>query len=426
MRLAALAALLLTACPGPVDTADSGGPGEPVELWGTVTDPYLALAPVDGAWVLLDLGDEQIGVRTGSDGSFSMPGLPGSRPISITVALEGHMAVTYSDVVLAEVTMPLDLRTHARDLASYATETMTISGSVSGAPVGSYVMFFGPTDADLGTSYLDYVQVSSEDPVEYEIEVELVLPSTDYALSALAFDGTSWVVQAAAAGTVTWGGSETLDFALDPEALQELAVSATPPILEGVPVAGIDEDYCSSMAVTQLGESMSTTTGYNRGCDDSASPFELDVGWASTEGFTDRLQIYMFDDYTTGTYAFGSLPIPDGASSLDVTLLDSPLLEHHDELSQGGSITWDPVEGVTGYMLYGYDGDGSLAWYLYPGTTDESFTFPRFPADFDASQILVDGNWAVIARHVIYADDGALDQSEAYTGSISHGGQLFL
>ena len=426
MRLAIVAVLLLTACPGPTDTADSGGPGELVDLWGTVSDPYLADAPVDGAWVLLDLGDEQIGVRTGSDGSFSMPGLPGLRPVTITVALEDHMAVTYSDVLLAEATMPLELRTYARDLGSYATETMTIGGTVSGAPVGSYVMFFGPTDADLGTSYLDYVQVGSEDPVSYELQVEQVAPAVDYALSALAFDGTSWVVQAAAAGTVTWGGSETLDFALDPEALQDLAVSATPPLLDGVAVPGIPADYCSSLAVTQLGESMSTTTGYNRGCDDSEDPFLLDVGWIPVDGFTDRLQVYLFDDFTTGTYAFGSLPVPAGAASMDVTLLDSPLLDHHDELSQGGSVGWEPVEGVTGYMLYGYDGDGSLAWYLYPGTTEPGFTFPRFPADFDTSQILEDGSWAVISRYVVYDDAGALEQSEAYTGSITHGGQLFL
>jgi hypothetical protein len=426
MRLVCLAALSLCACPGPADTADSGGPGVPVDLWGTVRDPYLADAPVDGAWVLLDLGDEQIGVRTGADGSFSMPGLPGSRPVSITVALEDHMAVTYSEVLLGEVTMPLELRTHARDISSYATERMTIAGTVSGAPVGSYVMFFGPTDQDLGTSYLDYVQVGSEEPVAYEIEVELVMPGSDYALSALAFDGSSWLVQAAAAGTVPWGGSETLDFTLDPGALQDLAVSAAAPSLDGVPVAGIEPDYCSSMAVTHLGESMSTTTGYNRGCDDSVDPFVFDLGWVPVEGFTDRLQLYLFDDLASGSYAFGSLPIPEGASSLDVTLLDSPILAHHDELSQGGSIGWEPVEGVTGYMLYGYDGDGSLAWYLYPGTSEPGFTFPRFPADFDASQVLVDGSWAVISRYVVYDDAGALEQSEAYTGSITHGGQLFL
>ncbi len=426
MRLALLAALCLTACPGPGDTADSGGPAELVDVWGVVTDPYLALAPVDGAWVLLDTGTEQIAVRTGADGSFSVPGVPGDRPVSVTVALEDHMAVSYTDLLLGQATMPLDLRTHARDLGSYATETMNISGTVSGAPVGSYVMFFGPTDADLGTSYLDYVQVSTEDPVDYDLEVELVMPDVDYAISAMAFDGDSWLVQAAAAGTVTWGGSETLDFTLDPEALQDLAVSVPPPLLDGASIPGIDPDYCSSMAVTQLGESMATTTGYNRGCDDSGVSLALDVGWVPVDGFTDRLQLYLFDDYTTGTYAFGSLPIPDGAESLDVTLLDSPILEHHEELGQGGSVGWELVDGATRYMLYGYDNDGLLAWYLYPGGDEPSFTFPRFPADFDSTLILEDGDWAVISRHVVYDDDGALEQSEAYTGSITHGGPLFL
>ena len=426
MRLALLASLFLVACPGPSDTADSGGPAELVDVWGVVSDPYLALAPVDGAWVLLDTGAEQIGVRTGADGSFSVPGVPGDRPVSVTVALDGHMAVTYTDLLLTETTMPLDLRTYARDLGSYATETMGISGTVSGAPVGSYVMFFGPNDGPQDGTYIDYVQVSSADPVEYELEVELVAPDVDYALSALAFDGDSWVVLGAAAGTVTWGGSEGLDLAMDPEALQDLAVSVASPSLDGVPISAIPEDYCSSMAITQLGESMATTTGYNRGCDGSGASFALDLGWVPVDGFTDRLQLYLFDDLATGTYAFGSLPIPAGAASMDVVLLDSPILEHHEELGQGGSVGWEPVEGATSYMLYGYDSDGLLAWNLYTGNDEPSFTFPTFPADFDSSAILEDGDWAVISRQVVYTDEGALEQSEAYTGSITHGGPLFL
>ncbi len=425
MRLAPLAALALIACPGPGDTGDTA-PGSLVDLYGSVMDPYLADAPLDGAWVLLDLGDEQIGIRTGSDGSFSMPGLPGDQPVSVTVALEDHMAVTYSGLLLQDVTMPLDLRTHARDLGSYATEAMTIRGVVSGAPVGSYVMFFGPNDGPQDGSYIDYVQVGSEEPVAYEISVERVLPAVDYALSALAFDGQDWVVQAAGAGTVSWGGSETLDFELDPDALQGLAVDAAAPSLDGVPVSGFSDEYCSSMAVAHLGESMSTTTGYNRACEQGAGSFGFDLGWVPVEGYTDRLQMYLFDDYTTGTYAFGSVAIPEGATSLEIGLLDSPVLDHHDELGQGGEIGWEEVEGVTGYMLYGYDHDGSLAWYLYPSGLGTSFTFPRFPEEFDGATILEDGNWAVISRHLHYDDAGSLDQSQPYLGSITHGGQLFL
>jgi hypothetical protein len=426
MRLEALTLLTLCACPGPTDTADSEGPPALVDLWGTVSDPYLALTPVDGAWVLLDLGDEQLGVRSGADGSFSIPGLPADQPVALTVALEDHMAVSYTGLLLGELEMPLDLRTHARDPDSYATETMTISGTVSGAPAGSYVMFFGPTDADLDTSYLDYVQVSPDQSVAYELRPELVLPGDDYVLSALAYDASSWEVVASSAGTVSWGGSESLDFVLDPDALQSLGVVAVPPYLDGQQVAAIPEEYCSSIAITHLGESMSTTTGYNLNCEAGAANFDLTIGWVPVDGYTDRLQLYLFDDISTGTYAYGSLPIPDGATSMDAILLDSPILSTHDEMSQGSTLSWEPIDDVTGYMLYGYDGDGSLAWYLYPGDDSTSFEFPRFPADFDTSIILEDGDWAVISRHLVYDDDGLLDQSEPYTGSITHGGQLFL
>jgi hypothetical protein len=418
-------ALALGACPGPSEPEDSAATVL-VDLYGTVTDPYLADAPVDGAWVLLDLGDEQIGLRTGSDGSFSMPGLPGDHPVSITVALEEHMAVSYTGLLLQDLILPLELATHARDLGRYPTESMTIGGTVSGAPVGSYVMFFGPHDGPQDGSYIDYVQVGSEEPVAYELEVELVLPGTEYALSALAFDGSSWEIQAAAAGTVGWGGEEILDFALDPAALQDLAVEAAAPRLDGVAVTGFDPQYCSSVAVVHLGESMSTTTGYNRGCEELGGGFGFDLGFTSTEGYTERLQLYLFDDLATGSYAFGSLPIPDGATALDVTLLDSPILDHHEELGRGGEIAWEPVEGASGYMLYGYDADGSLAWYLYPPAGETRLQFPRFPEDFDTDVILEDGDWAVISRHIVYDDSGSLDQSEPYLGSISHGGQLFL
>jgi hypothetical protein len=180
------------------------------------------------------------------------------------------------------------------------------------------------------------------------------------------------------------------------------------------------------MAITQLGESMSTTSGYNRACDQGGDSFGFDVGWIPAEGYTDRLQLYLFDDSATGSYAFGSLPISEGSSSLDVTLLDSPNVHHHDELTQGGRVTWDEIEGVSGYMLYGYDEDGSLAWYIYPGSLESSFTFPVFPPEFDTSTILEDGGWAVISRHVVYTDEGLLEQGEAYLGSITYGGQLFL
>jgi hypothetical protein len=418
---------LLCACPGPgvTDSHDSGE-GELVDLWGTVTDPYLHDAPVDGAWVLLDLGDEQLALRTGADGSFSMPGLPAQRPMSVTVAMEGHMAVSYAGLRPGDVTMPLELATHARDLGSYPTETMRISGTISGAPVGSYVMFFGATDAELGTSYLDYVQVGSEEPVDFAVETELILPGEDYALSALAFDGADWIVQAAGAGTVAWGGEESLDLVLDPGALQALAVDVAAPSLDGVAVTGFADEYCSSVAVTHLGESMSTTTGYNRACDQGSGSFGFDLGWAPTEGYTDRLQLYLFDDISTGSYAFGSLPIPDGATSMEVALLDSPVLSHHDELAPGGAVSWEPLEGATGYLLYGYDEAGRLAWYLYPEADATSFTIPRFAADFDTATILDRGEWAVIGRHLVYTDEGLLDQAEAYTGSITHGGQLFL
>ncbi len=426
LPLALLAPALLCACPGPTDSAVDTGEPSSVDLWGTVTDPYLADAPMDGAWVLLDIGDEQIGLRTGADGSFSVPGVPARKSMSITIAAEDHMGVTYTGLVPGDLTMPLELRTHARDLDSYATESMTISGTIIGAPQGSYVMFFGPNDGPQDGIYIDYVEVSTHDPISYEIEVELVSPETDYVLGALAFDGSSWEVRASAAGAVAWGGSETLDLSMDPDALQGLAVTATAPTLDGVTVTGFADEYCGSMANTHLGESMSTTTGYNRACDQDAGGFAFDVGWSPVEGYTDRLQLYLFDDYTTGSYAFGSLPIPDGASSLDVTLLDSPRLEHHEDLTQGGEIAWEPVEGASGYMLYGYGGDDSLAWYLYPSGTEPSFVFPRFPTDFDGGMILEDGNWAVISRHVIYEDDGSLQQSEPYLGSISHGGRLFL
>jgi hypothetical protein len=424
--LLALAPVLLVACPA--DPVESGDTGEAtaVDLWGTVTDPYLHGAPVDGAWVLLDLGDEQVALRTGADGSFALPGLPGERPVTITVAGEGAMAVSYAGVRLAEATMPLELSTHQRDIGSYATERMTISGTVSGAPVGSYVFFFGATDAATDTSYLDYVQVSSEDPVPFEVAPELILPGADYTLGALAFDGSDWIVQASSAGTVTWGGSEALDLVLDPEALQDLAVSAAAPSLDGEPVSILPDDLCHSLAVTHLGESMSATTGYNRACEAQGDGFALDVGWAPVEGFTDRLQLYLLEDLGTGSYAFGSLRIPEGATTMDVTLLDSPILEHHDELMQGDGVGWQGVEGASSYMLYGYDEQGSLAWYLYPAAGALSFTVPSFPEDFDPAVILEQGSWAVVGRHLVYGDDGLLDQSEDYTGSITHGGQLFL
>ncbi len=422
-----LALLALDACISSqgVVHLDTSDPTK-VDLSGNIGDPYLDYAPVDGAWVLLDLGDEQLSIRTGSDGSFSMPGLPADSPMSFTVAAEGYLAVTYADVVLEGIEMPLQLGTHLRSLDSYATESMTISGTVSDAPLGSYVFFFGATDEASDSSYLDYVQVATEEPVEFELQPALVLPGTEYTLGALAFDGSDWIVQAAGASTVSWGGSEQVELSLDPDELQSLAVSAAFPSLDGQIISAPPEEYCHSIAVTHLGESMSTTTGYNRSCDDGSEALDLDLGWVPIEGYTDRLQLYLFEDLSTGSYAFGSLKIPQGANELEVELLDSPVLDHADSVSQGDSISWQPVDGASGYMLYGYDEQGSLAWYLYPGTDRHSIALPRFPADFDVGTIAEQGSWAVISRHIVTTDEGDLDQSEDYTGSISQGGAFQL
>ena len=219
---------------------------------------------------------------------------------------------------------------------------------------------------------------------------------------------------------------DAFELALDPDGMQSRAVTTNRPSFDGEPMGSIDPDLCHSLAVTHLGESMSTTTGYNRDCEERDDGWLLDVGWMPAEGWTDRLQLYLMDDPTFATYAFGSLPIPQGATELDVALLDSPELDHHDTVGQGDAISWQPVDGVSGYMLYGYDGDGSLAWYLYPDDLETSLTVPRFPADFEPSIIADGGAWAVIARHIVYTDDGELDQAEDYTGSITHGGDLSL
>ena len=243
-----LLAPILACGRGPADN-DSAESEPTVELSGTVTDPYLDLLPVDGAWVLIDTTDEQLSIRTGADGSFSMPGLPGDVPVSITVAAEDHMAVTYSGVVLSEVTMPLDLRTHQRSLDGYATESKTVTGTVTGAPSGSYVLFFGPTDAPSEDSYLAYTRAVGEEEASFEFS------------------------------TVTWGGTEVVALEMDPEALVDLAVTTNAPSLDGELLDHLDPDFCNSIAIAHLGESMSTWSGYNRGCEDDDGGFLVDVGY---------------------------------------------------------------------------------------------------------------------------------------------------
>ncbi len=428
MRHALLACFVLAGCPSPaVDSGDTDSLPETVDLEGVVTDPYQYDAAVDGAWVLLDLGDEQLALRTGSDGSFSMPGLPADQPVTITVAAEDHLAVTYDGVMLGEAEMPLELATHLRDLDSYATETTTITGVVSGAPVGSYVFLFGPTDEAITDSYLGYGLATVEDePVTVEIEPQLVLPDDDYVVGVLAFDSDSWDVVAAGSATVSWGGEASFELELEPEAMHDLTVTTNRPLLDGQALGSVDPDLCHSLAIAHLGESMSTTTGYNRSCDEDDAGWILDVGWMPSDGYTDRLQLYLLTGDDFDAYAYGSVPIPEGAAELEVTLLDSPVPDHRDTVGQGDVISWQPVDGAGGTMLYGYDGDGSLAWYLYADEDASSITVPRFPVDFDPTIIVDGGSWAVISRTIVYAEDGSLEQSEDYLGSIAQGGGLDL
>jgi hypothetical protein len=403
-----------TGCP----TADDDDAGARIDLEGVVIDRNLDDAPVADAWIVLDTGDELITARSGGDGSFLIPEVPSSAPVTLTVAGEERRATTYLGRILADEELPLELGCEYRETSYYDLPMILISGTFTGAPQGSYVIFSGE-----GVLSYDYIPVESTAPTAFQFEAEIGAGDAEYFFVGLAFDGTTGEALAAAAVTVDVADEVDVDVELTHDDPTAMTVSASQPLLDGEPLTALDETYTSSLGMVYAGEGFGGFVGWTRGWTATDDGFDLDVSYVPIDDHPARINVYLAEDLSTaGAFAYGSIPFEPGATELDLELMDSPVLDGGGDFGPGGTVAWEPIEGATDYLLYALDGDVLAWWFLADSPT---FTFPRMPDDFDTSIILDDSaDWTARAYQRTEDAEGGTDTTQPYLVSETPGGEI--
>jgi len=416
--LIATLGLLLGAAGCP--TADDDDDGTFTDVEGVVIDRNLDDAPVSDAWILLDTGDELISVRSGSDGTFLIPAVPSDARVTLTVAGEDRRATTYLERALADEDMPVELPCEYRDATYYDVPIVVVSGTFTGAPVGTYVYFSGE-----GVMSYDYFYVESADPTEFQFEAQIPEGDDEYFFAGLAFDGQTGAAMAAAATTVTVGAQIDADVEFTYDEPATLTMSASQPVLNGDPLTTLDPNYTSSLGMVYAGEGYGSFVGWTMDWEATEDGFDLHATYVPIEDHDAYATLYLAEDLTTtaGGFSYALVPFEPGATELDVQMMDSPEIGDSPAFGDGTTIAWDPVEGATDYTMYAVDDDELVWWFL---AEEPSFTFPRFPEGFDISIILPDGDatWTARASEVYENDEGEADLSQGYRITESPGGTL--
>ena len=361
------------------DTAMPDDDDDTLDLEGQVVDPYLDGSGVSDAWIIVDTGTEVISTRSGADGTFAIPALPAESPVSLTFSGEDRQALTYPDAILAEYELPLQVSLPYRSTTYYDLDTMRVSGTVQGAPVGAWVLISAPNLSDY-----PYYPVESDAPVAFEFEVT-VFGDESLPLSVIAQDGTTGELLAVGAAEVPVGEDAEVDVELEAAAPTDLTVSVNQPVLDGEPLAQLDMTYQSSLGLVYLG-GYGPLSGWTRYWSQSVDGFELVVDHVPVEGYTPHIGVYLVEDFEVESdFAYALVPFDPADEELAVEVLDSPDLQGQDQFGPGTTLSWEPIEGAEYYSMYIVDG-GSIAWYI--GTEETQIAFPTLPDGFDASILL--------------------------------------
>ena len=396
------------------DDDDTGGSTDTLDLEGVVVDDYLDGAPVSDAWIVVDTGDELISARSSGDGSFSIPALPAQTPIALTVAGENRRALTYADLVLADVEMPLELTCHYRDTTYYDFPTIHVSGDVIGAPEDTYVVISGP-----GMEDYPYFLAEDDGSTAFEFEAVVFGDPETYVFSALVQDGYTGELLGAGAAEVDVASEVEVDLELVAAEPLDLAVSVNQPLLNGEPLDALDDYYVSSVGLVNVGE-YGALAGWTSSWDFTGSGFDIFVDYVPIDGFQHQINLYLAEDLTAqGDFSYLSIPFDAGIEDLELVAMHSPVLSTDGDFGPGVTVSWDPVDMAESYGLYVMDGD-EPAWWISTDLTE--VTFPRFPDGFDTDLILgTEGEWAVRAQYYEEIADGVSDYrvSETLGGTAS-------
>jgi hypothetical protein len=407
MRPALFALQLPLAACAPGDSSDV----EEIDLSIALEDPYTG-EPVPDAWLAIDLGDELISGRTGADGRALLPGLPGDAILDLTVAKQDYAALTMTSIDLSETQQPWTLHLSLADSDGYESRTLTVSGTIRGAPAGAWVLLYGEG------AYYDYLQGMGDEPVPFSFQAPLVGDDDHYQFSAVAIDD-DYNLLGVALGEVWEDDAEGLSLDLNAEELTALRVETNLPSLGGVPAPAPPAEWCVQVMMTAPLDASGVVTGWNELCEDTGDGYRLTASHLGLER-EQAATVYLADDYDdTRAFSWAQILV-DGPGTVE--LLDTPLLDERATLEPGAVLSWSPPAGASSTMAFVKRGD-QVSWLLYPGD-DDHIAYPRLPEDFDTSLLPDSGAWTLYARDYTLDEDGALDATQPYRVAGVVGGEV--
>lgn len=392
-----------------------------MDLTGRVIDRMAGDEPVSDAWIVVDTGDELITARSGADGGFSIPDLPGNAPIVATIAAEGRQAVTNATLVLSEAELPMEVGLPYVDADRYEMRTHTVSGRMMGAPAGAWVLISGA-----GMPEYAYVQ-AEQGPTPFEFAVERLVDAEldePFLFSGLAFVNETGQMLGVGVGEAEWDDDMEADLAFAGGDVVELEVHSPAPLLDGDLLEELDSEYMTSLCLSYLNDSWGAFVGWNEDWATDSDGFVYEASYVPVDGYPVRTAVYLTDDLEQPeAMSYASVLLPDGAEEVTVAPLDSPHLDTHADFGPGASIAWDPVAGADRTVFYVRQ-EEATAWVIT--TDDDQVSFPTLPDDFDLS-LLVDGEgtWHVRASRSDEVD-GEFDRDGPYLVAETWGGDVEL
>lgn len=385
---------------------DSGDIPLIVDLSGTLVDGDEA--PVADGWILVDDGETLATARSGADGTWVVPGLDGSRTMTMTVAASGYLAFTFTGIVIGEATPDATLHMYGVEGGDSGDE-VTVEGTVSNLGEATWGLFYGES------AYLGSLAAAS-DPLPFSFTAPAIPGQDTYGYSVLAIDD-SYTLHGA--GFQTLQAGEAADLVLSTD-LVDVTLTANRPLLDGEPA---QEPYdCMGYGAVAADPRFALMTGFNATCETTETTTTYPVrGLVPESGAWALAQVVggSQDEH----YSYTLQPLLDPAVPLELSLLDSPVVGSHGDLAPGESLSFNAAPEGARHTFYVFDRRG-LCWMLIP-YGDPEVTFPRLPEGFDTNLLFeTSGTWYAWAESYEVTEEGEVDEMAPYRAAATYGGDV--
>ena len=370
-----------------------------VELSGVcIDDTFATVAPVQDATISVDTGvGEPLVTQSDADGTFSIL-VPEDTPVTVTAAAADRWALTYAGIIPANEPSPLAFWMIYRDMAMYSPQPVTVGGNINGAPEDSVVSVYGSEQEGNYNATID-----STDPIPFSFNAKIWTDEDTLTYTAIAFDPADYTMLDVTVFDVDLNSPDTTEITFTGDPLSSIEITSNRPVLDDTLLPNVDQNYGHLAGTTYLGETYQDVhgtmaiTGFSSVTTVDDDTITVTVPFKPIAGFTNVVRNIFSEDLTDPgePMTIAMTALESGDTTLNVDVLDSPVVADKITFEPGATLTWDTVEGATDYQLLAITGNVPAWWII---TRNPEVTFPKFPTDFDESLINLGGGWMARGR----------------------------